>query len=110
MAAITTRLRVESERFASISERGRLETDLSGGLHWLIAAAENYPMLKTNDNFLALHQDLTDVENHIQYTRRYYNGAVRNLNTRIDSFPDLLAANTFRFQPRTVMDAWMSLV
>ncbi len=98
--AAITRLRVESERSASISERGRLETDLSEGLHRLIAVAEDYPALKANDNFLALQRDLTDVENHIQYARRYYNGAVRNLNTRIDSFPDLLVANTLRFQPR----------
>ncbi len=94
-----TKLRVESERSASISERGRLETDLSDGLHRLIAVAEDYPALKANDNFLASQRDLTYVENHIQYARRYYNGAVRNLNTRIDSFPDLLVANTFRFQP-----------
>lgn len=95
-----TRLRVESERSENISERGRLETDLSDGLHRLIAVAEDYPALKANDSFLALQRDLTEVENHIQYARRYYNGAVRNLNTRIDSFPDLLLANTFRFQPR----------
>lgn len=95
-----TRLRVESERSATISERGRIETDLGEGLHRLIAVAEDYPALKANDNFLALQRDLTDVENHIQYARRYYNGAVRNLNTRIDSFPDLLVANAFRFQPR----------
>ena len=95
-----TRLRVESEGSASISERARLETDLSDGLHRLIAVAEDYPVLKANENFLGLQRDLTDVENHIQYARRYYNGSVRNLNTRIDSFPDLLVANTFRFQPR----------
>lgn len=95
-----TKLRVESEASASISERGQLETDLSDGLHRLIAVAEDYPVLKANENFLGLQRDLTDVENHIQYARRYYNGAVRNLNTRVDSFPDLLVANTFRFQPR----------
>ena len=95
-----TKLRVESEQSTSIRKRGQLEADLSDGLHRLIAVAEDYPVLKANENFLGLQRDLTDAENHIQYARRYYNGAVRNSNTCIDSFPDLLLANTFRFQPR----------
>ena len=62
-----------------------------------MALAEAYPDLKADDAFLALQKDLTDVENNIQYARRYYNGAVRILNTRIDSFPDNLVAGLFRF-------------
>ncbi len=62
--------------------------------------AERYPELKASASFLALQNDLSDVENHIQYARRYYNGAVRNLNTRIDSFPDLFIARLFGFRPR----------
>jgi len=51
-----------------------------------------------------LQKNLTDVENHIQYARRYYNGAVRNLNIRVDSFPDMLIAKTFQFIPAEFFD------
>jgi len=63
----------------------------------LIALAEDYPDLKANQTFLDLQKNLTNVENHIQYARRYYNGAVRNLNIRVDSFPDMLIARIFQF-------------
>ena len=95
-----TELRTRSEQAASVGDRARLETALGGGLQRLVAVAERYPELKASASFLALQTDLSDVENHIQYARRYYNGAVRNLNTRIDSFPDLFIARLFRFRPR----------
>ncbi len=62
-----------------------------------MALAEDYPDLKADDAFLTLQKDVTDVENTIQYARRYYNGAVRMLNTRIDSFPVTLVAGMFRY-------------
>ena len=60
--------------------------------------AEDYPELKANQNFLELQKDISNVENDIQYARRYYNGAVRNINTRIDSFPDLIIARFFNYR------------
>ena len=60
--------------------------------------AEDYPELKASQNFLELQKDISDVENDIQYARRYYNGAVRNINTRIDSFPDLIIARFFNYK------------
>ena len=98
--ATLVELRNRSEHTDSVSEKGRLEGSLGGRLKRLLALAENYPDLKANQSFLALQQDLTDVETHIQYARRYYNGAVRNLNVRIDSVPDLVVARLFRFTPR----------
>ena len=95
-----TELRSRSEQAVSVGDRARLEAALGGGLQRLVAVAERYPELKASANFLALQSDLSDVENHIQYARRYYNGAVRNLNTRIDSFPDLFIARLFNFRPR----------
>jgi LemA protein len=95
-----TELRVRSTQTAAISERGRLESALGTGLHRLLAIAERYPELKASTNFLALQRELSEVERHIQYARRYYNGSVRNLNIRIDSFPDMLVARLFRFRPR----------
>ena len=53
---------------------------------------------------MKLQHELTDIENTIQYARRYYNGAVRNLNIRIDSFPDLIIANIFNFEKADFFD------
>jgi LemA protein len=95
-----TELRASSERSLDVGERARLETALGHGLQRLVAVAESYPELKANASFLALQKNLSEVENYIQYARRYYNGAVRNLNTRIDSFPDMTIARPFGFRPR----------
>ena len=92
-----TQLRTRSEQSDSVAEIGGVESMLAGRVRHLVALAEAYPDLKADDAFLALQKDLTDVENTIQYARRYYNGAVRMLNTRIDSFPDTLVARIFRF-------------
>lgn len=95
-----TELRASSERSANVGERARLETALGHSLQRLLAVAESYPELKASASFLALQKELSEVENYIQYARRYYNGAVRNLNTRIDSFPDMTIARPFGFHPR----------
>ena len=92
-----TALRTRSEQSASVAEIGGVESRLGGSVRHLVALAEDYPDLKADDAFLTLQKDLTDVENTIQYARRYYNGAVRLLNTRIDSFPDTLVASLLRF-------------
>ncbi len=103
LSAITV-LRTESADASGIEKKGQIESQLSAKLHQLIALAENYPDLKANQSFLDLQKNLTDVENHIQYARRYYNGAVRNLNIRVDSFPDMLIARLFRFIPAEFFD------
>jgi len=92
-----TELRTRSEQSRNVAEIGGVEAEIGGRVRGLVALAEAYPDLKADDAFLALQKDLTDVENNIQYARRYYNGAVRMLNTRIDSFPDNLVAGLFRF-------------
>lgn len=94
-----TELRTQSQLLNDVSEKSKVEIKLGDQLHKLIAIAENYPELKANQTFLDLQTQLAEVENQIQYARRYYNGAVRNFNTRIDSFPDLLVARCFSFQP-----------
>jgi LemA protein len=103
LSAITL-LRSESADASGIEKKGQIESQLSTKLHQLIALAENYPDLKANQSFLDLQKNLTDVENNIQYARRYYNGAVRNLNIRVDSFPDMFIARTFRFIPAEFFD------
>jgi len=103
LSAITM-LRSESADASGIEKKGQIESQLSTKLHQLIALAEDYPDLKANQSFLDLQKNLTDVENHIQYSRRYYNGSVRNLNIRVDSFPDTLIARIFKFSPAELFD------
>jgi len=90
-------LRSRTGRVSDVGERGAIESQIGGGLRSLMALVEAYPELKADQSFLQLQGELTEVENHIQYARRFYNGSVRNLNTRIDSFPDLLLARGFNF-------------
>jgi LemA protein len=73
------------------------EDNLSGALKSLFAVAENYPQLKANENFLSLQSELTDTEDKIQAARRFYNGMVRDLNIKIQTFPTNLFASTFGF-------------
>ena len=91
-------LRSRTQQAGDAGDRGAAESLLGGGLKKLIALAEAYPELKADQSFRQLQGELSDVEDHIQYARRFYNGTVRNLNTRIESFPDLLVARLFAFR------------
>ena len=93
------RLRSRSEQAQDVGEIGALEGALSAGVQRLFALVEDYPELQADAGFLDLQRNVSEVEQHIQYARRYYNGAVRALNTRVESFPDLLVARAFAFRP-----------
>ncbi len=82
---------------ATGADKAAAENQLSQTLKSLFAVAENYPQLKANENFLSLQSELTDTEDKIQAARRFYNGMVRDLNTRIQAFPSNLIANSFGF-------------
>ncbi|MFA9454198.1 MAG: LemA family protein [Candidatus Aminicenantaceae bacterium] len=73
------------------------ENVLVQGLRSLFAVSEGYPELKASENFLELQRELANTEDRIQAARRFYNGNVRDLNTRIEVFPSNLIANLFRF-------------
>jgi len=94
-----TELRARSEQAERPGDKARYEQEIEKGLHRLVALAEAYPDLKADENFRDLQEQLVEVEDHLQYARRFYNGAVRIYNTRIESFPDLLVARPFRFSP-----------
>jgi LemA protein len=94
-----TRLRTAAEGAIAPGEASGIEQDLGRGIVQLIAVAEAYPDLKASEQYLALLRELSGVEDQIQYARRFYNGAVRDYNVRIDSFPDLLLAQAFDFRP-----------
>ncbi|WP_127144743.1 LemA family protein [Pelagibacterium montanilacus] len=83
---------------ANPAERGKIEGLLSGALGRLFAVAEDYPDLKANTTFLELQSALQTVEDEIQMSRRYYNGAVRNLNVAVESFPSNIIAGAFKFE------------
>ncbi len=92
-----TELRAQSLKPGSPGEKGRVEGMLSAALGNLFAVAENYPDLKASQNFLELQKSLADIEEQIQLSRRYYNGAARNLNIMVESFPSNLVARAFGF-------------
>ena len=92
-------LRSRSQRAAKLSERAHLEDEMTDSIKQLIALAESYPDLKADTNFQQLQQQLIEVEDYLQFARRFYNGAVRILNTRIESFPILLIAGPIGISP-----------
>jgi LemA protein len=73
------------------------ENNLMGTLKSLFAVAENYPDLKANTNFLSLQAELSETENKIEASRRFYNGNVRDFNTKIEVFPTNLVAGMLKF-------------
>jgi LemA protein len=93
-------LRAQAMQAADVDARGAVEEELGGGLHRLIALAENYPDLKADRNFLALQKELVETENYLQFARRYYNGSVRDYNTRVETVPSNIVAAAFGFRAR----------
>lgn len=81
-------------------ELGQLEGELRGTLKTLFAVAENYPELKANTNFQQLQSSLETIEADLESARRYYNGTVRDLNTKIVVFPNNFIANFFGIKRR----------
>lgn len=80
--------------------KAEAENALSGTLKSLFALSESYPDLKANQNFLSLQNELTDTENKILASRRFYNGNVRDFNTKLQVFPTNIIANALGFTKR----------
>ncbi len=85
---------------ADPEELGKMEGELRSTLKTLFAVAENYPELKSNQNFLALQTSLQQIEDELESARRYYNGAVRDLNRMIVVFPNSFIAGIFGIKAR----------
>ena len=92
-----TKARAAAMGAGTLAEKGQAENILTGALKSILAIAEAYPDLKANQNFLELQRELTDTENKIQAARRFYNTNIRDLNTKIESFPNNIIASVFRF-------------
>lgn len=87
------------------AEHAQSENILTGALKSLFAVSENYPNLQASQNFLSLQNDLTDAEDKIQASRRFYNGQVRDFNTKLQVFPNNLVAGPFGFKAEDFFDA-----
>ncbi|HEU4665239.1 MAG TPA: LemA family protein [Dokdonella sp.] len=96
--SLVTELRARAMAASTLHDKAQREGELAAQVQRILALQESYPDLKASDNFLALQRDLVAIEDHLQYARRFYNGAVRDLNTRIESFPSLLVARAARFR------------
>jgi LemA protein len=90
-------LRAQAMASRSRAELAGIEQALEQAVGRLVVLNEAYPELKASQNFLQLQKDLVDVEDHLQYARRFYNGAVRALNDGVAQVPDVLVARAFGF-------------
>jgi LemA protein len=97
---VAARGRATEAAAGPIGSRGESERGLAAAVGGIFALAEAYPDLKASTNFLGLQKSLTDVEDHVQYARRYYNAVVRDLNTLIETFPSMAVASLGGFRPR----------
>jgi LemA protein len=94
-----TEIRSRLEGAQAIKDKGKVETEVSAVFKNIFALAENYPDLKANQNFLDLQKTISEVEDQIQLSRRYYNGTVRDFNIMAETFPSNLVAAAFNFKP-----------
>jgi len=103
---LTRIAKLRSQIISQPNLSSKLDTNysLSSDLKSLLAIAEDYPELRASDNFLSLQKDLTDTENKIEYSRRFYNGAVRDYNTKVEIFPYNLLAKLLNFQSKPFFD------
>lgn len=85
------------------------EQSVTAGLRQLFAVAENYPQLKADQNFRKLSDQLVEIEDQLQYARRYYNGAARDLNNLVESLPTNVVAKIAGFQPAAFFECESSI-
>jgi LemA protein len=95
-----TKARSEAMNATGMHDKAEAENQLAGALKSLFAVSEAYPDLKANQNFLSLQSDITDTEDKIQASRRFYNGNVRDYNTKVQVFPTSIFAGMLGFTQR----------
>ncbi len=100
-----TRLRSQWASAGTADEKVGVANQMQGAMGRLMLVAENYPQLKSNQNFLALQEELSGTENRISVERRRYNESVRQYNTAIRKFPGAIFAGIFGFEKRTPFEA-----
>ena len=95
----------DKQTWKTPEEHAQAEGMLTNTLKSLFAVAENYPELKANQNFLDLQATLKEIEEHIQMSRRYYNGTVKDFNTKLEIFPNNVIAGMLGFKKYEFFDA-----
>ena len=88
----------------TVEEHSKAENALSSTLKTLFAVAENYPQLRASENFLELQRELRDTEDKVQASRRFYNGNVRDINIKIQKFPEKIIAFLFNFKKQDLFE------
>ena len=99
-----TKARAAALGASGIKDKGAAENMLTDALKSVFAISEAYPELKANTNFLSLQNELSDTENKVQASRRFYNTNVRDLNTSVESFPGNVIAGLFHFSKKEFFD------
>jgi len=99
-----TKARTEALKAQTVGEAAQADNMFQAALKSLFAVAEAYPQLRATENFQQLQSDVTDTEDKIQAARRFYNGAVRDLNIRIQTFPNNIFASILGFKLREFFD------
>ena len=92
-----TKARAEALGAGTVKEKEKADNQVTDALKSIFAVAEAYPQLRAVESFVKLQEELSDTENKIQAARRFYNGNVRDLNIKIDTFPSNLVAQIFKF-------------
>lgn len=99
-----TKARTEAMDAKGMGEKLKAENNLTEALKSVFAVAENYPQLRASENFSKLQDELSETENRIEASRRYYNGSVRDLNTKIEVFPTNIFAQKLGFTQMELFD------
>lgn len=100
-----TKARSAAMSAKGVEEKGQAENMLTGALKSLFAVSENYPTLRASENFSKLQDELSQTENNIEASRRFYNANVRDLNTKIETVPTNIIANMFGFKQQEFFQA-----
>ncbi len=95
-----TKLRTSWVNAETVSEKAEIDNQLSGALKTIMAVSENYPELKSNQNFSELSEELRNTENKISFSRQFYNDTVTMYNEKLQIFPSNIIANMFNFKSR----------
>lgn len=100
-----SQIRNQSMQEENLSKKSELEDKLSSQIHKVSILVENYPQLKSSENIIKLMNQLFEIEDQIQLSRRYYNGSVRNYNIKVKVFPQNILAKIFNFSEKSFFEA-----
>jgi LemA protein len=100
-----TTLRTNIYDNMSINKKIDINEQITQNISKIMAISENYPELRASENFLKLSKELTEIEDEIANSRKYYNGTVRMLNNKIQMFPSNIVANIFKFKQEKMFEA-----